>query len=455
MPFTVRVLSLALFLLVMSCGTVSDETRLAARPPLARVETHTFVIQSIHGRRVIEVTEAQFREAMHGLVRDVRLPQWLGVVVRELHALPAAGESFDQLRLALAHEYRAWCSRRHGPGDCIEILRDGPYLDETDKYEVAFDIALGSQWDGFAGELEAMADPGLIRVVLLGAMVSYMALLAFPELVTKGIAAALTVALAARLGAEAVWNLIGGWIQMVREVDAATTFAQFRAAGERYGRSVGAQTARILVMVVTAMVAEGGLAAKLLKLPGSAQAAAALATESGGLGLAVLDQVGTAAVAGSGITVEVVVAEGAWAGTVAMAAAGGRRGTSRPASVVPEPRRRPVDIKLKYKEGWTEEQRAEARAKVKVLSEAKNKVVVKYPRREMTHVSTKFRRAGNTIPPGCDVDHCVDLQLNGEDSLSNLWPLDSSVNRSLGPQIQAAIQNLPAGTPVGAVTIAE
>jgi filamentous hemagglutinin len=47
----------------------------------------------------------------------------------------------------------------------------------------------------------------------------------------------------------------------------------------------------------------------------------------------------------------------------------------------------------------------------------------------------------------------VDLQLNGKDALENLWPLDSSVNRSLGAQIQQAIKDLPQGTPVGTITI--
>ena len=47
------------------------------------------------------------------------------------------------------------------------------------------------------------------------------------------------VALTAYLGAQTVWNLVFGWIQMVREANAATTFDELRAAGERYGRLIG------------------------------------------------------------------------------------------------------------------------------------------------------------------------------------------------------------------------
>lgn len=51
------------------------------------------------------------------------------------------------------------------------------------------------------------------------------------------------------------------------------------------------------------------------------------------------------------------------------------------------------------------------------------------------------------------VDHKIDLQLGGSDTLSNMWPLDSSVNRSLGAQIQRNIQGLPEGTIIDRVTI--
>lgn len=46
------------------------------------------------------------------------------------------------------------------------------------------------------------------------------------------------------------------------------------------------------------------------------------------------------------------------------------------------------------------------------------------------------------MKPGEDVDHMLDLQLGGEDTISNMWPLNDRVNRSLGRQIQAQTRSL-------------
>ena len=50
-----------------------------------------------------------------------------------------------------------------------------------------------------------------------------------------------------------------------------------------------------------------------------------------------------------------------------------------------------------------------------------------------------------------DADHTVDLQLGGADDILNMSGLDSSVNRSLGSQINGQIKKLPAGTRVNNV----
>jgi hypothetical protein len=111
-----------------------------------------------------------------------------------------------------------------------------------------------------------------------------------------------------------------------------------------------------------------------------------------------------------------------------------------------------VDLELTYKPGWTEAQRAAARQKVQALTEA-DTVVVKSPQRSGTSASSRYKQAGNTVPSGHDVDHFIDLQLGGADDILNMNPLDASVNRSLGSQIQHRIKDLPAGTRVNRVTI--
>ena len=112
-----------------------------------------------------------------------------------------------------------------------------------------------------------------------------------------------------------------------------------------------------------------------------------------------------------------------------------------------------VDLALTYKPGWSVAQRAKADLKVQILTESET--VVSQATRSGTSAASRYRSAGNQIPTGSDIDHAIDLQLGGSDTLSNMWPLNSSVNRSLGAQIQQQIKNLPPGTVVNRVTIGE
>src|SRR5690606_41374345 len=59
---------------------------------------------------------------------------------------------------------------------------------------------------------------------------------------------------------------------------------------------------------------------------------------------------------------------------------------------------------------------------------------------------SRYRANGGDVPTGHDVDHSIDLQLGGPDTLANMSPLDRSVNRSLGPQIAGQLRSLPPGT---------
>lgn len=110
-----------------------------------------------------------------------------------------------------------------------------------------------------------------------------------------------------------------------------------------------------------------------------------------------------------------------------------------------------VDLSLFYKSGWTDAQIAAAKAKVTALNAAET--VVTPVQRSGTSASSKYQAAGGTVPAGSDVDHTIDLQLGGQNEVSNMAPLDASVNRSLGAQVQQQIKGLPPGTPVYNVTI--
>jgi hypothetical protein len=200
-----------------------------------------------------------------------------------------------------------------------------------------------------------------------------------------------------------------------------------------------------------AALSEGGVIARLMKLPQVGAASAALAADTAGVGLESITQVSGATVLQGGVSITIAgTAQGAVG--VAMAERGG---APKVRTALPtKPLQKPVDIKLKYKEEWTAEQRADARAKVKKLNQAKEKVVAPNTKvRRGSGGGVKYRKQGNEVPEDCDVDHCVDLQLGGLDTLDNMWPLDSSVNRSLGVQIRHAIKDLPPGTSIGTITI--
>ena len=110
-----------------------------------------------------------------------------------------------------------------------------------------------------------------------------------------------------------------------------------------------------------------------------------------------------------------------------------------------------VDLNLKYKPGWTDAQRAAADAKAAALTNADTVVTV--PKRSGTMQSRYRNEQG--LGRGTDADHTVDLQLGGTDTLSNMSGLDSSVNRSLGSQINHQIKDLPSGTRINNVTMSD
>ena len=102
-------------------------------------------------------------------------------------------------------------------------------------------------------------------------------------------------------------------------------------------------------------------------------------------------------------------------------------------------------VSLTYKPGWTAAQRAAADQKVALLSQTRT-VVVDSVERATASASRRYRSSGGSVPVGSDVDHVVDLQLGGADTVANMSPLDSSVNRSLGAQIAHAVRDLDVGT---------
>ncbi|WP_164012365.1 AHH domain-containing protein [Pyxidicoccus trucidator] len=227
----------------------------------------------------------------------------------------------------LASAYGRWCQRKQLPGDCLHLLDEGLTLDEEGKRTLAFRLALDSVWDETAEALEELTDREAMVTMLATTGAVYLGLWLIPEpLLSKGIAATLTVALIAYLGWDTVWSLVQGWRVLAAEVKTATTFDELRDAGEKYGEVMGKNAARAFVMLT--MAALGGtahtLAGRIPTLPGSAQASLVGASQ-GGFRLSAAGQVNAVAVSSGGVVTIALAPE-----AVAVVAQGPSDATSAP-----------------------------------------------------------------------------------------------------------------------------
>lgn len=201
----------------------------------------------------------------------------------------------------MAAAYGRWCKRKALAGDCLHLLERGSTLDEDGKRTLAFSIALDSVWDETEDALRGMTDRGAVLSMIVTTGALYLGLWLLPEPVSKGIAATMTAVLIAYLGVDTVWSLIQGWMRLSEAVVEATTFDELRDAGEQYGEVLGENAARAFVMLATAALGSTAetLAAKLPKLPGSAQASLVGVAE-GGFRLGAVSQVESVAMSTTG-----------------------------------------------------------------------------------------------------------------------------------------------------------
>ncbi|WP_225412244.1 AHH domain-containing protein [Stigmatella hybrida] len=230
----------------------------------------------------------------------------------------------------LASAYGRWCQRQKKSQDCLHLLAEDVTLDNAGKRTLAFRLALDSVWDETAEALGDLTDKEAMVTMLATTGAVYFALWLAPDpVLSKGIAATLTVALIGYLGWDMVWSLVKGWRVLAREVETATTFDELQDAGAQYGKVMGRNAARAFVMLAMAALGSTAqtLAARIPTLPGSAQAAL-VGVEQGGFRLAAAGQVEAVAVSTEGV-VTIALGQGA----VAMMA----RDSSAAASGLVEP----------------------------------------------------------------------------------------------------------------------
>ncbi|MDY7232893.1 AHH domain-containing protein [Hyalangium rubrum] len=221
----------------------------------------------------------------------------------------------------LADDYRGWCSRAHGfVGDCLGgALVGGRYLDLQGRYVLALALSKSPVISEMQAALGEMVSFQAIMSAALWMIMTLLVLLAIPEPVTKGLAASLAVVLIFWVGIETLYNLVTGWLELAQEVTSATTFEELRAAGERYGKRIGRDAARVLAMLAVAAIGQTaqGFAGKVQTLPGSAQVATQAEAQAG-FSLSAAGMVEEVAVTAEGFSMTLPP------GVVAMAAGAGR-----------------------------------------------------------------------------------------------------------------------------------
>jgi hypothetical protein len=178
---------------------------------------------------------------------------------------------------ALVAWYQSFCAERSrgGGGDCLGLVADGPVLDRADRRTLALAWAFDSLLPEAREALREMVSPQALMAMVVWSAGLYFMLWLVPEPVTKGVALLLTLAFTAWLGVDTVWSLMNGWAQLVHDADRATTPEELKEAGRKFAQVMGQNTARVVVLLVTAAVGGGSarLSQKLPKLPGFERAA--------------------------------------------------------------------------------------------------------------------------------------------------------------------------------------
>jgi hypothetical protein len=334
---------LAVLLVVLTgCGSPTRAVRLDT----GRGAPLTHVPRSLDNGPV-ELDENEAVESLAGLARDLRPPARPQEAARRLFGVEARGGSylFDprtheitplgpgaQAReqslaaeVELTRAYLRWCERTARPGDCLSLLQERASVTGDARFTLALALAKGAVLDEMLEAFQGMADPKAMLGAALWTMTFYAILWSVPEPATKGVAAALTLALIGYVGFDTFWSLIAGFRRLMDESERAATFDELRDAGERFGKVMGRNAARAFALLATAAIGSTSatFGAKLPTLPGAMQAAGNARVQVG-VAYAAAGQVETVMVAAGGLTL------GLAPSAVAMASRDTMGGTRRP-----------------------------------------------------------------------------------------------------------------------------
>ncbi|MCY1080603.1 SitA5 family polymorphic toxin [Archangium lansingense] len=253
--------------------------------------------------RPVPIPRAEFQQAFQRLARDVRLKRkspreaahellslvatkpddpWVTMTgyweVEQHHrAAPTwtplrqdgPVELIPEAEAALKQKYLKWCERQGG-GDCLGLLDDGPYLRADDRRAFALALAFGTVLEETRDALKAeLLDVQMIVSMVVWTVALYCMMWVVPEPTTKAIAAGMTLLLVGYLGLNTVYGLMDGWARMADTAHHATTFEELRTAGEEFGKVLGEDAARAMILAVSTLAGHtlGQVVARVKSLP--------------------------------------------------------------------------------------------------------------------------------------------------------------------------------------------
>jgi hypothetical protein len=258
--------------------------------------------------RAVKVNEGAFEEALARLVLeaslDIRNSQ-TGWLVRASYP---GNDAYKHSGHLLRKSFGGMCKAGQPRDDCLSLLDDMMGLSEWDKLVVAVGLSLDPLRESIAEAVEATLAPQLFYGLIGTGLVVWVTLAANPEPVFTKAAAIVSAVMLIYLGVDAFLEVVNASLELKRATDRATTYEELEEAGQRFGRVVGPQLARVFVLAVTMVVSHGmvggsaWLASRLSTLPSFSEAAV-LGASQVGIRLADVGQVSTVAIVEGNIAI--------------------------------------------------------------------------------------------------------------------------------------------------------
>jgi hypothetical protein len=317
-------MALVVLVLHAACATSKERIPLTPEPGLegASVYAVDFLEPGAVSTRPVPIPRAEFQPAVQRLLVDVRLghtrPKQAARELLRLLPPPPEAEALEShgywrvemyggraytwvpekqdgpVRLTpeaeekLKQQYLTWCLGQGG-GDCLGLLEDGPYLRTDDRRAFALALAFGSVLDETREALtRELLDVRALISMVVWTVALYCMMWLVAEPTTKLVAASLTLLLVGFLGLQTVYDLMDGWASMANAAHEATTFEEVRAAGKAFGKVLGEDAARAMILAVASLTGHtlGQVAARVKSLPGYRLAGAQWEAQGGAAALA-------------------------------------------------------------------------------------------------------------------------------------------------------------------------